>query len=474
MQNKFGLWALIFLLYACCMEIVAQESHSMYRIQLTDKENTPYSLDSPQDFLSERAIERRKRQNLSLNESDLPVNPYYLAGIEECGVQIVTSSKWNNSSVVSVTDTLVVKKLAALPFVKEIKKVWSSPAIEGNEQPDRRMGVTNQVKQYDSFYGAGEKQITLHQGEKLHQAGFWGEGMQVAVIDAGFYNVDLLSAFKEMHLLGVRDFVNPNSDIYDQNYHGMKVLSCMAAYLPNSLVGTAPKASYWLLRSEDEASEQLVEEDYWAAAIEFADSAGVDIVNTSLGYYEFDQGWGNYSYRELDGYTSLMSYTASMVASKGMVMVCSAGNTGNKAWKKITPPADAKDILAVGAINREKVNADFSSVGNTSDGRIKPDVMAVGLRTSIIENNGIISQANGTSFASPIICGLVTCFWQACPWLTAYQVIERVREAGDRTNEPDNIFGYGIPNIWEAYQTAVKETKESKESATDRSDKLPK
>lgn len=464
MQNKIYLWALITLISCCSLTAATKESRYMYRIQLADKEGTPYTLLAPEKFLSERAIERRERQKLSITESDLPLTPYYIEGIEAYGVKVVTRSKWNNSAVVAVTDTLIIEKIAELPYVKGVKKVWIAPTATPNEQPDRKAGVTNQAKQYDSFYGAGQRQVTLHKGEELHNAGFWGEGIEIAVIDAGFYNTDILAAFKTMKLLGVRDFVNPNSDIYAQNYHGMKVLSCMAAYLPNSLVGTAPKAGYWLLRSEDEASEQPVEEDYWAAAIEFADSVGVDVVNTSLGYYEFDQGFTHYSYRDLDGHTSLMSHTASMVASKGMVLVCSAGNTGSKAWKKITPPADAKDILVVGAVNRKEVNADFSSVGNTTDGRIKPDVMAVGLSTAIIENNGMISQANGTSFASPIICGLVACFWQACPWLTAYEVIEVVRNAGDRADYPDNIFGCGIPDIWKAYQRVVKRKKEQEEA----------
>ncbi|MGL5272527.1 MAG: S8 family peptidase [Phocaeicola sp.] len=462
MQNRVSCWGILFLFYFLCLEAIAGNTHYKYRVQLADKQGTPFSVEEPERFLSKRAIERREKQNLQVNETDLPITPHYIEGITECGAQIVATSKWNNTVVIELHDSALVKKIAMLPYVKEVKKVWITPTTIACETSNRKEGVTNNTKKCDSFYGAGEAQIKMHKGEELHKAGFWGEGMHVAVIDAGFYNTDVIKAFKSMNLLGVKDFVNPNSDIYAENYHGMKVLSCMAAYLPHSMVGTAPKASYWLLRSEDETSEQPIEEDYWVAAIEFADSVGVDVVNTSLGYYEFDAGWTNYCYRDLDGHTSIMSHTASMVANKGMVLVCSAGNTGGKAWKKITPPADAKDILVVGAVNREEVNTDFSSIGNTTDGRIKPDVMAVGLRTSIMENNGMVSQGNGTSFASPIICGLVTCFWQACPWLTAHEVINLVRNAGDRADYPDNIFGCGIPNIWKAYQS-VLQTKEEKE-----------
>ena len=293
----------------------------------------------------------------------------------------------------------------------------------------------------------------------MHAAGFDGKGMHVAVIDAGFYNADEIKFFRKMDLLGTRDFVNPNSDIYAENAHGLMVLSCMAANSPKVFVGTAPKASYWLLRSEDNDSEQPIEEDYWAAAIEFADSVGVDVVNTSLGYYEFDKGFPAYRYRDLDGHYSLMSHSASMAADKGIVVVCSAGNSGDDPWKKVTPPGDSENVLTVGAVNKNLVNARFSSIGNSADGRIKPDVMAVGVSSVVTGTDGSVSKGNGTSFASPIMCGVVTCFWQACPWLTAKEVIEAVRQVGDRVDYPDNIYGYGVPNLWKAYQKELEKRK---------------
>ena len=262
-----------------------------------------------------------------------------------------------------------------------------------------------------------------------------------------------------MDLLGTRDFVNPASDIYAENGHGMMVLSCMAANAKDAFVGTAPEASFWLLRSEDADTEQPVEEDYWAAAIEFADSVGVDVVNTSLGYHAFDEGYGGYRYRDLDGHTSMMSHSASMAADKGVIVVCSAGNSGRKAWKKMTPPGDSENVLTVGAINYELENADFSSIGHTSDGRIKPDVMAIGVNSVVSSGSGRVSQGNGTSFASPIMCGVVACFWQACPWLTAKEVIKAVQQAGDRVDFPDNIYGYGVPNLWKAYQKELENKK---------------
>lgn len=443
------------LLLASALQATAQKTYK-YRINLRDKAATTYSLSAPQAYLSERALERRTKQALPVDSTDLPVCRSYVNALTAEGAGLVTASKWNNTVVVEVTDTTLIDKIAALPFVTKARKVWTAPDSIPPRNAERKKEVTNKVTKGKNHYGDAYRQISVHHGDSLHAAGFRGEGMQVAVIDAGFYNADEINVFKKMNLLGTRDFVNPHSDIYAENYHGMKVLSCMAANKPNVLVGTAPGASYWLLRSEDDDTEQPVEEDYWAAALEFADSVGVDVVNTSLGYYEFDDKAMNYRYRDLDGHYSLMSNSASLAADKGLVVVCSAGNSGRGTWKKITPPGDAENIITVGAMSRDLMNADFSSVGNTTDGRIKPDVMAVGVSSAVAGNDGTISHANGTSFASPTFCGLVTCFWQACPWLTAKEVVKAMQDAGDRKEFPDNIFGYGVPDIWKAYQTELK------------------
>lgn len=441
---------LYLMLVSMGFSLQAQKTYK-YRIILTDKVGTEYSLDRPQDFLSQRALERRQRQQLPVDSTDLPVSYSYIETLKEAGMNIVVTSKWNNTAVVEVTDTLLMNRVEDMPFVLGVKKVWTQPDSIPPRNADRKKEVTNQVEKKTEYYGKGYQQINIHGGDSLHFAGFDGKGMHVAVIDAGFYNADYIKFFKKMDLLGTRDFVNPLSDIYAENNHGMMVLSCMAAYMPKVFVGTAPKASYWLLRSEDNDSEQSVEEDYWAAAVEFADSVGVDVINTSLGYYSFDDAVSNYSYRDLDGHRSLMSHTASLIAEKGMVLVCSAGNSGRGTWKKITPPADAEHVVTVGALTRELINTEFSSVGNTTDGRVKPDAMAIGYRSTVSGNDGTVSRANGTSFASPTLCGVVACFWQACPWLTAKEVVQAVQEAGDRAEYPDNVYGYGIPNLWKAY-----------------------
>lgn len=431
-----------------------------YRIQLRDKKETTFTLENPEKYLSERALERRRKQGLGIDSTDLPVCKTYIDKITGQGGKVLLTSKWNNTILVQTPDEETAEKFIENAFVESVKQVWVSPNAEFPRNKDRKNEVTNEWSKIDEFYGVAAEQIRMHHGDSLHNAGFRGKGMHIAVIDAGYYNVDKMKFFKKLDILGTKDFVNPDSDIYAEHNHGLKVLSCMAVNMPNVMVGTAPEASYWLLRSEDNDTEQPAEEDYWAAAMEFADSVGVDVVNTSLGYYSFDNPEYNYEYKDLDGSTSLMSASASMAARKGILLVCSAGNSGASSWKKITPPGDAFDVITVGAVNTDGVNADFSSVGNTADGRIKPDVMAVGFRTSIAGTNGGTAYGNGTSFSCPIFCGLVTCLWQACPWLTVKDIIEVVHRASDRYDYPDNIFGYGVTDIWKAYQLALEMKKQ--------------
>lgn len=427
-----------------------------YRVSFKDKSFTSYSIDRPQEYLSERALDRRAKQGLKIDSTDIPVSKVYINKITEQGGKVLLTSKWNNTALVETPDKTTADEFLKNSFVENVKLVWVSPEVEPFRNKDRKKEVTNEWSKTDEYYGVAAEQIRIHHGDSLHSAGYRGKGMHIAVIDAGFYNVDKMKFFKKLNILGTKDFVNPNSDIYAEHNHGLKVLSCMAVNIPNVMVGTAPEASYWLLRSEDNDTEQPAEEDYWAAAIEFADSVGVDVVNTSLGYYSFDNPEYNYEYRNLDGYTSLMSASASMAAKKGILVVCSAGNSGASSWKKITPPGDAVDIITVGAINTEGLNAEFSSIGNTSDGRIKPDVMAVGFRSSIAGTNGGTSFGNGTSFSCPIFCGLVTCLWQACPWLTVKELIDIVHRSSDRYDYPDNIFGYGVTDIWKAYKLGME------------------
>ncbi|MDO4165506.1 MAG: S8 family serine peptidase [Bacteroides sp.] len=434
----------------CVAGASAQQDTLKYRISLKDKAATEYSLTKPQEFLSTKAIERRKRQHLSVDSTDLPVCRKYIEAIRRQGVNIVVTGKWDNFVTVSCNDSTLIQCIASLPFVRATEKVWMAPAT--TEIPTRDSLLNHPTVHPDTLYGAAYAQIHLSHADKLHEAGFKGQGMTIAVIDAGFHNADRITAMQNIRILGTKDFVNPGSDIYAYSGHGTSVLSCIGMNQPYQMIGTAPEASFWLLRSEDEASEHLVEQDYWAAATEFADSVGVDVINTSLGYYAFDDKSKDYRLRDLDGHYALMSRQASRLADKGIVLTCSAGNSGMGSWKKITPPADADHVLTVGAVDVDGLLAPFSSIGNTTDGRVKPDVVAVGLNAEVMRTNGNLGKANGTSFASPILCGMVTCLWQACPKLTAHELIELVRRSGNRADCPDNIYGYGIPDVWKAFE----------------------
>ena len=431
----------------------ARQDTLKYRISLKDKAATTYSLKHPEAFLSEKAIARRYKQRLPIDSTDLPVCRKYVDEIRRQGVNIVVTGKWENFVTISCNDSTLIDRIAALPFVRATEKVWMAPEGAKMMSTERDSLINRPSVHPDSVYGFAIDQIQMSNGDKLHREGFRGQGMTIAVIDAGFHNADRIATMQNIRILGIKDFVNPKADIFAESSHGMMVLSCIGMNRPGIMTGTAPEASFWLLRSEDEYSEHLVEQDYWAAAVEFADSVGADVLNTSLGYYTFDDKSKDYKFRDLDGHHALMSRQASRIADKGMVLVCSAGNSGMGAWKKITPPGDAENVLTVGAINKDGVLAPFSSIGNTADNRIKPDIVAVGQGTDVMRTDGNQGKANGTSFSSPVMCGMVACLWQACPDLTAKEVIELVRRSGDRADYPDNIYGYGIPDMWKAYES---------------------
>ncbi len=428
----------------------------MYRLYLKDKDldHTPFSVKRPSEFLSQRSIDRRKRQGIPVDLTDLPVAPAYEKQVAEAGIEIVGKSKWNNTLLIRIHKDKELRKLEGLEFITKRKKVFQAPdSVSQRMRSNVRNGL-NEWSQGDEFYGAADAQLKSLNGKKLHENGYRGKGMMIAVFDGGFMNADKIPALHKIKLAGVKDFVVPESkSVFGEMEHGTMVLSTMAANAPDFYVGVAPEAQYLLIRCEDERTESLAEEDYWASAAEYADSCGVDVINSSLGYHGFDDSSMDHHYYEQDGNTALISRTASMCADKGIVCVNSAGNDGMGSWKKINFPADAKDILTVGSINEHGMNAAFSAVGPTADGRIKPDVMAFGSPTCVITGRGSIINDNGTSFSSPLVAGMVACLWQALPGKTAKQIIKLVKLAGDNQQHPDNVFGYGVPDFWKAYQT---------------------
>ncbi len=426
--------------------------YRLYRLELADKHGTPFSLSRPEAFLSQKAFKRRQRQQLAVDSTDLPLSPAYLSALAKSGLEVVGGSKWLNTVIVKTTEKTDAERFDTIPFVKKSKCIYVAP---DSISPDDYYPILlpHPTGTSATRHGEGQRQIEMLGGEKLHEAGFRGKGVLIAVIDGGFMNVDRIAMLSDADIIGTKDCVYPyDKDVYRLLEHGTMVLSCMATHADSLFVGTAPEASYLLLRSEDGPTEQIAEEDWWVQAAEYADSVGADVINSSLGYNLFDHAEQNHLYREQDGQTALISRAASMLAGKGIVLVCSAGNEGHKSWKRIKFPADALDILSVAAVDSDCVNADFSSVGPSADGRVKPDVAAMGYDAAVIDGIGELRTANGTSFAAPIVCGLVACLRQALPDATASRIMQLVRESADRFDYPDNVYGYGIPDFWKAYQ----------------------
>lgn len=428
-----------------------------YRVYLKDKKNNPYSVKHPEAFLSQKALDRRSRYGVKVDEKDLPVTPLYLEMLRNKGFKVLHTSKWNNTVVVETADTLKANRLPEASFVNKVCRVWIGPdSVYAGKVTDRHELLENRMDTLRDYYGKARHQIDMLNGVRLHDAGFRGEGVTIAVVDGGFYNADCIAALKNCKILGTKNFAHPDKDVYEEQDHGMMVLSCIGTNVPYSYVGTAPEASFYLIVSEEGEAEYMVEEDNWCAAIEYADSVGADIVTSSLGYYAFDDESTSHKYHELDGRTAINSRSASLAASRGLLVLNSAGNAGAGPWKKIGFPADASDILTVGAVKTDSVNTVFSSVGNTADGRIKPDVMALGQASQLLVANGTVGKANGTSFSTPILCGAVACLVQAFPNRKPQEIIEAVRRAGDNSMHPDNIYGYGIPDMWKAYEILKK------------------
>ncbi len=455
------------LLNAFCAAIYGQQAPSIYVIKFTDKNNAPFNVNSPLDFLSQRAIDRRTNQSISLSAQDFPVNAIYVNQIAALGAQILNRSKWLNAVAVYSTDTIVIQNIQNLPFVQSVdavKKHSNTSGIPKFDFENHFESIPKNKSQKSEIdyrnlldYGNSFGQVSMLGGDLMHLGGFMGNGKVIAVIDAGFLIADQCETFDSLfinnQILGTWDFVSRDANVYDDHYHGTYVLSTIAGNSPGELIGTAPKASFWLLRSEEAATEFLVEEFNWVCAAEFADSVGADIINSSLGYTTFDDPLQNHVFADLNGSTAMASIGAEIAASKGIIVCNSAGNSGNDPWFHIAVPADANNILTVGAVDSLENIANFSSRGYSADGRIKPDVAAQGVATVGQHQPGIFVTGNGTSFASPLIAGMCASFWEAVPNLTAMQVIQKVKESCDQYNTPDSLKGYGIPNFAEAYYT---------------------
>lgn len=426
-----------------------------FYVQFADKNNSPYLISRPHDFLSQRAIDRRTYYQIPIDQTDLPINPDYITQLRKLKLHIHATTKWLNGVTVLVKDTTVIQQVRTLSFVDFVQYTGLTNEIL---QVQVKQKIPNQPLDLD--YGVAASQLDFMNARILHENGYLGNGMHVAVIDAGFYGVNSNTAFdglrNEGRLLGTKDFVNPASDIYAEHTHGATVLATLAAELNGTFVGTAPKASYWLLRSEAATGEYLYEPDLWISAIEFADSAGVDLATTSLGYTVFDDIAMNYTYQQLDGKTARASIAANMAYNKGIMLLNSAGNDGNKEWKYISVPADAEGVITVGALNSDSTLSLFSSIGPTPDGRIKPELAVQGSMIKSLNANASAISANGTSFSTPILAGAVTCFLQAVkntkPTHTLDDVRAYIYQSTHLYQNPTFSMGYGIPDFRKAME----------------------
>lgn len=438
--------------------VFAQTGPALYWVRFTDKASTPYSLTTPEAYLSERSISRRTAQGIAIDSLDLPIDPLYISELLAAGdFTLVNRHKWFNAVTIASTDTLALDSLDLLPHVGEVRMLHDGRQREHTGR-DKFACVEKQGigGYYTSIYGAALRQVEMMNVHLLHEhANARGEGMLLGVLDSGFEGVDSLPAFAALRardgIVVARDFSYPPSDVFNDHWHGRSVLGCIAAYLPGQLVGTAPGVDVALLRTEVAATEYLVEEDNWVSGAEFADSLGCDILTTSLGYSTFDDSTQDHSYADMDGLTTRISIASGIAARKGIVVVNSAGNSGNNPWHYITAPADAVGILAVGAVGTERRTATFSSRGPSVDGRVKPEVAAVGWGTAGMGADGNLANINGTSFSGPLVAGGVACLWQLHPDRSAEQIVAAVMASASLHHRPDDEQGHGIPDFWRAH-----------------------
>lgn len=433
----------------------AQSGAGKWWVEFTGKDNTPFCLCRPAEFLTARALERRKRAGIDLNEQDLPVDPAYLKALETAGARLHNTSKWLNAAAV-IADSATALGLKALPFVRAVRYLGKDLKILNppNRQAKQRQPLDKWPVAEDgsSIYGYAGLQNSLLGTPLVHATGARGAGIWVAVFDGGFANVDTLPFFDSValqnRLFQGWDFVERDPAVFESAQHGTSVLSVMASDLPGYFVGTAPEATYFLLKTEDTAGEFPVEEANWVAAAEWADSLGIDIINASLGYTTFNDSTLNHTYAELDGCSAIGSRGAAIAATKGMIICNSAGNSGDEPWQYLGVPSDARGVLAIGAVQHNKERASFSSTGPTADGRIKPDLVAPGEMMVVAGNTGTeLGLSSGTSLASPLLAGGLASLWSAYPERPARDILDAVFQSADQNNGPDNERGFGLPNL---------------------------
>jgi hypothetical protein len=417
-----------------------------YMVFFKDKSGTPYSVSAPQQYLSEKAIERRVEQGISVSDQDLPINPAYAQGVAATGVKVFFATRWMNAILIQCESSLI-NSVSTLPFVSHVEFVAPQQRLTNG---GRKKAL---FRKKDSSTGVRtQTQLQMLGIPQMHADGFQGEGMTIALLDGGFIGVNTTAPFQQLFSEGryddvvSHDFVRNTDNVFQYDDHGTQVFSVIAANVADDFTGGAPKANFQLFVTEDAASEYRIEEYNWLFAAERADSAGVDIISSSLGYYDFDLASMNYNTAQMDGKTAVVSRAAQWAADRGIIVVTSAGNEGNLAWRIITAPADAVDVVAVANVNTQSSVSSSSSRGPAADGRLKPDLAALGSGVTVIQDNGNIGTASGTSLAAPLITSLIAGVWQKFPEFSAREIVAALKKTASRSGNPDNNVGYGIPS----------------------------
>lgn len=457
--------------FAFLFSIETRAQLSRYIVQLKHKGATGYSLAIPSPYLSQRAIDRRASYNISIDSTDLPVPSSYISQIQNIpNVTVLNISRWLNAVAIQTTDANAIAAINALSFVQKTSAIAAKKITDAGNKFEEDIislpGISarpGEIKTDYFDYGANSfNEIHLHNGEFLHNIGLRGQGMQIAMLDGGYYHYTSLKAFDSVNangqVLSTWDFVAGHASVTEDHPHGMQCFSTIAANIPGEFIGKAPKAGFHLFRTEDVSSEYPIEEFNWACGAERADSSGSDIISSSLGYgYNFTNPIPDYPYSDLNGDITISARAADLAAKKGLLVFNAAGNSGNDYWRMITTPADGDSIVAVGAVSVSGTVGSFSSYGPSADGRIKPDMASVGVSAMIQTPVNTISAANGTSFACPNIAGLSTCLWQGFPEFNNMRIIRALKEAGSIYSSPDNRIGYGIPDMKKAFVALLTE-----------------
>lgn len=432
-------------------------------VYFTDKPDAATYLANPLTMLTQKSLDRRTAQNIALDVKDVPIFPAYITQITNAtGITVMAKSKWLNALHIrgSVENIQLLEALSFVDSIQFADKTLNIAAAPKASATAENQAINKNLETQITFaYGNSTNQISMLGGDLLHQQNFTGTGKTIAVLDAGFPGVDTAAPFQRLFtnnlILGGYNYVSQSTNFYTGGTHGTLVLSTMGGYVENALVGTAPDAFYYLFVTEDVTSENPVEESYWVQAAEEADRLGVDIINTSLGYFGYDNPNYSHIYEDMDGVTAFASRGADVAFSRGMICVTSAGNSGATNDPHIAVPADAIHTLAVGAVNASGAYASFSSIGPSYDLRVKPDVVAQGVQAVVANPSGTLGLANGTSFSGPITAGMVACLWQALPTKTNAEIIQIVKESASIYSNPTPQLGYGIPNFNTALTTAL-------------------